>query len=167
LLRAVLGEIEGVQPAFASRGGDPNLCFDEWYVVVRCQRGIGHVRLSWNVRPLQTVFTVHATGGALRADVGCMFTAARRATTLPHAIDRAAVALGDGWPVLCSLPANGLRWLSGRLRSYPGLRRAVEEFDVALAEGTPFPASLEDGRRVVRWVETVARPADGAKLLRT
>jgi predicted dehydrogenase/nucleoside-diphosphate-sugar epimerase len=166
LLRAVLGEIEGVQPIFTSRGGDPNLCFDDWDVVVRCERGVGHLRLSWNVRPLQTVFTVHATGGTLRADVGCMFAAIRRATALPHAIDRATEALNDGWPALWSVPANGVRWLSGRLQPYAGLRRAVEEFYVALAEGTPLPASLEDGRRVVRWVETVARPADAAKLLR-
>jgi predicted dehydrogenase/nucleoside-diphosphate-sugar epimerase len=166
LLRAVLGDIEGVEPIFSSRGGDPNLCFDEWDVGVRCARGLGHLRLSWNARPLQTVFTVHATGGTLRADVGCMFTAARRATALPHAIDRAAGALGDGWSALRSVPANGLRWLSGRLQPYAGLRRAVEEFYAALAEGTPLPASLEDGRCVVRWVETVARPADAAKVAR-
>jgi predicted dehydrogenase/nucleoside-diphosphate-sugar epimerase len=166
LLRAVLGDIEAVQPIFTSRGGDPNLCFDEWTVMVRCERGVGHLRLSWNVRPLQTVFTVHATGGTLRADVGCMFTAIRRATALPHAIGRASEALNDGWPALRSMPVNGLRWLSGRLQPYAGLRRAVEEFYVALAEGTPLPASLEDGRRVVRWVERVARPADAAKLLR-
>jgi len=166
LLRAVLGEIESVQPIFTSRGGDPNLCFDEWYVTVRCERGVGQVRLSWNVRPLQTVFTVHATGGTLRADVGCMFTTIRRATALPHAFDRAAEALNDGWPALWSVPTNGLRWLSGRLQPYAGLRRAVSEFYGALAGETPLPASLEDGRQVVRWVETVARPADAAKLLR-
>src|SRR4029077_13557017 len=145
---------------------DPNLCFDEWYVTVRCERGVGQVRLSWNVRPLQTVFTVHATGGTLRADVGCMFTGIRRATALPHAFDRAAEALNDGWPALWSVPTNGLRWLSGRLQPYAGLRRAVSEFYGALAGETPLPASLEDGRQVVRWVETVARPADAAKLLR-
>ncbi len=166
LLRAVLGEIEGVEPVFVSRGGDPNLCFDEWHVVVLCERGVGHVRLSWSVRPLQTVFTVHATGGTLRADVGSMFATVRRASGLPHALDRAAGALREGWPALRSVPANGLRWVSGRLRPYAGLRHAVERFYVALADGTPMPASLEDGRRVVRWVEEAARLADAAKRLR-
>ena len=55
-----------------------------------------------------------------------MFPAIRRATALPHALDRAAEALDDGWPALWSVPTNGLRWLSGRLRPYAGLRRAVE-----------------------------------------
>src|SRR5262249_61266338 len=121
LLRAVLGEIEAVQPIFTSRGGDPNLCFDEWTVMVRCERGVGHLRLSWNVRPLQTVFVVHATGGTLRADVGCTFTAIRRATALPHAIGRASEALNDGWPALQSVPVNGLSRLCGCLRQCAGL----------------------------------------------
>ena len=96
LLRAVLGEIEAVEPAFASRGGDPNLCFDEWAVLVRCARGFGHIRLSWTARPLQTVFTVHTTGGTLRADIGSMFVTTRRPTPLPRALDRAAGALQEG-----------------------------------------------------------------------
>jgi predicted dehydrogenase/nucleoside-diphosphate-sugar epimerase len=166
LLRAVLGEIEGVEPVFVTRGGDPNLCFDEWHVVVVCERGIGHVRLTWNVRPLQTVFTVHATGGTLRADVGSMFATVRRSSGLPHALDRAAGALREGWPALRSVPANGVRWASGRLRPYAGVRRAVEQFYVALADGTPMLASLDDGRRVVRWIETAAGLADAAKQLR-
>jgi nucleoside-diphosphate-sugar epimerase len=124
------------------------------------------VRLSWSVRPLQTVFTVHATGGTLRADVGSMFTTVRRASGLPHALDRAAGALREGWPALRSVPLNGVRWASGRLRSYAGVRRAVERFYVALADGTALPASLEDGRRVVRWVEEAAQLADAAKRLR-
>src|SRR5262245_7729924 len=166
LLRAVLGEIAGLEPVFVSRGGDPNLCFDEWDVIVLCERGIGRVRLSWSVRPLQTVFTVHATGATLRADVGSMFAAARRASGLPHALERAAGALGEGWTALRSVPVNGLRWVSGNLRPYVGVRRAVEQFYVALADGAPLPASLEDGRRVVRWVETAALLADAAKRLR-
>ena len=166
LLREVLGEIEGIEPVFVARGGDPNLCFDEWHVVVLCEHGVGHVRLSWSVRPLQTVFTVHATGGTLRADVGSMFATVRRASGLPHALERAAGALREGWPALRSVPANGLRWMSGRLRPYAGLRRAVEQFYVALADGSAMPASLEDGRRVVRWVEAAAGLADAAKRLR-
>src|SRR5262245_3446337 len=166
LLRAALGEIAGVEPVFVTRGGDPNLCFDEWDVIVLCERGVGRVRLSWSVRPLQTVFTVHATGGTLRADVGSMFTTERRASGLPHALDRAAGALQEGCPALRSLPVNGFRWVSGKLRPYAGVRRAVEQFYVALAEGSPLPASLDDGRRVVRWVEATAHLADVAKRLR-
>src|SRR5262249_57591870 len=97
--------------------------------------GIGGVGLSWRVRPLQTVFTVHATGATLRADVGSMFTAAHRASALPHALDRAVGALGEGWTALRSVPVNGLRWVSGNLRPYTGVRRAVEQFYVALANG--------------------------------
>src|SRR5262249_37700956 len=166
LLRAALGEIAGVEPVFVTRGSDPNLCFDEWDVIVLCERGVGRVRLSWSVRPLQTLFTVHATGGTLRAAGGSVSTTERPASGLPHALDRAAGALQEGWPALRSLPVNGFRWVSGTLRPYVGVRRAVEQFYVALAEGSPLPASLDDGRRVVRWVEATAHLADVAKRLR-
>jgi nucleoside-diphosphate-sugar epimerase len=95
-----------------------------------------------------------------------MFTTVRRASGLPHTLDRAAGALQEGWPALRSLPVNGARWMSGTLRPYAGVRRAVEQFYVALAEGSPLPASLDDGRRVVRWVEATAHLADVAKRLR-
>jgi nucleoside-diphosphate-sugar epimerase len=42
----------------------------------------------------------------------------------------------------------------------------VEHFYGALADDAPLPASLQDGRRVVHWVEAVALLADAAKRLR-
>ena len=64
---------------------------------------------------------------------------------------------------LRSVPANGVRWVSGTLRPYAGLRRAVDQFYGSLTDGGPLPASLEDGRRVVHWVEAVGLLADAAK----
>ena len=54
-------------------------------------------------------FTVQATGGTLRADVGSMFVSARRAEPLPQALDRTAGALQDGWPACGRCRANGAR----------------------------------------------------------
>ena len=167
LLRAVLGEIEGVEPVFVARGGDPNLCFDEWDVVVLCERGVGHVRLSWSVRPLQTVFTVHATrrhaacrrGLDVRDRRGAPAACPMRSTAPPGRSGRAGPPCARSRRTGCA----GCRGGCGRM---PELRRAVEQFYVALADGTPLPASLEDGRRVVRWVEAAALLADAAKRLR-
>jgi predicted dehydrogenase len=39
LLRALLGEIEGLDVERARLGGDPNLAFDEWHALVRCAGG--------------------------------------------------------------------------------------------------------------------------------
>ncbi len=140
VLRELLGEIREQHTEFASRGGDPNLHFDEWRCLVWCDKGTGQVQLSWNARPLQYHLVVHGTRGSMRVDFALMLRTRRR-----------------------SLP---LRLLTGRLRPYQGLRDLVRDFYAALCGAGPLPASLEDGREVVRWLEQAARPADEAKRAR-
>jgi predicted dehydrogenase/nucleoside-diphosphate-sugar epimerase len=163
LLRALLGEIHGVQVERSGRGGDPNLAFDEWHVLVRCARGTGRIRLSWNARPLETYLVVHGERGTLRADVGRLFLGRRLARGLPAPVARTLNTLEDAAAALVAVPRSVVGLATGRLKPYGGLRATVAAFHRALADGTPLPASLDDGREVVRWVEEVARPADLAK----
>jgi 2-alkyl-3-oxoalkanoate reductase len=163
LLRALLGEIEAVHVERASRGGDPNLVFDEWHALVRCTRGTGRLRLSWNTRPLETYVVAHGERGVLRADVGRLFLGRRLARGLPAPVERALNTLEDAAAALVAIPRSAVGVATGRLRPYAGLRTAVAAFHRALADGAPPPASLDDGRAVVRWVEDAARAADAAK----
>ncbi len=50
LIQELLGPIEDVEASWRSLGGDPNLAFDEWRAIVRCQRGLGQFQLTWNTR---------------------------------------------------------------------------------------------------------------------
>jgi nucleoside-diphosphate-sugar epimerase/predicted dehydrogenase len=163
LLRALLGEIEGLHVERRSLGGDPNLAFDEWHALVHATGGTGRIRLSWNARPLETYLVVHGERGMLRADVGRCFLGRRLARALPAPIARTVNTLEDAMAALVAVPRSALALATGRLRPYAGLRGAVVAFHRALAEGAPLPASLDDGRAVVRWVEEAARPADLAK----
>lgn len=163
LLRAVLGSIERLHVERESRGGDPNLAFDEWHTLVQCAHGTGRIRLSWNARPLETYFTVHGRRGSLRADVGRLFLGRRLARPLPGPIERTLNTIEDATAALVAVPRSAVGLATGRLRPYAGLRAAVAAFHRALADGAELPASLEDGREVVRWVEEGARPADLAK----
>ena len=168
LLRAVLGEIEGVEPVFAARGGDPNLCFDEWYVVVRCERGIGHVRLSWNVRPLQTVFTVHATRGHAACRRGLdvrdrptRHRAAPRARPrrrrAPGGLARAAVGAGERVALAVGAPAavRGAATRRGAVLRRAGRRHAAAR----VARGRPPRGALGRGGRPPRGRGQVAARA--------
>jgi predicted dehydrogenase/uncharacterized protein YbjT (DUF2867 family) len=163
LLRALLGEIEGLQVDRRSLGGDPNLAFDEWHAVVRATGGTGRIRLSWNARPLETYVVVQGERGVLRADVARCFLGRRMARGLPAPIARTMNTLEDAVSALVAVPRSAVALATGRLRPYAGLRAAVVAFHRALADGTALPASIEDGRAVVRWVEEAARPADLAK----
>lgn len=168
LMEAFLGPIDDVHAQFRSqhahsRGGDPNLLFDEWQALVRCRRGTGHVQLSWNVKPPQHVLIAQGTRGVLRADLFTMFVALRKTTRFPAAIERVTGALGEGTQICTQVPWNVGRFLSGRVRRYHGLQALVAEFYENLAAGRPAPFTPQDARPIIAWVERVARPADEAK----
>jgi predicted dehydrogenase/uncharacterized protein YbjT (DUF2867 family) len=163
LLRAFLGEIDGLHVERRSLGGDPNLAFDEWHALVRAAGGTGRIRLSWNGRPLETYVVVQGERGVLRADVARCFVGRRIERRVPAPIARTINTLEDAAAALVAVPRSAIALATGRLRPYAGLRATVVAFHRALADGSPLPASIEDGRAVVRWVEEAARPADLAK----
>ena len=68
LFEAFLGNLQDLEVQFESSGKDVNLRFDEWRVLAHCQRGIGQMYLSWNVRPMQNYLVVQGTRGVLHVD---------------------------------------------------------------------------------------------------
>jgi len=88
LVQELLGPIEDVDASWRSIGGDPNLAFDEWRAMVRCQRGLGQFQLSWNVKPMQSQLIIHGTKAVLRVDLFAMFHGKRSSTPLPKAAER-------------------------------------------------------------------------------
>ncbi|MGH7366768.1 MAG: Gfo/Idh/MocA family protein, partial [Candidatus Rokuibacteriota bacterium] len=166
MLRELLGPIEDVTAEFRTAGAlasDPNLYFDEWRALVRCERGSGQVQLSWNARPLQHLFMVQGTRGALRADLYSMFITQRRNTPAPKAIERVLNALAESAQSAAGVAMGAGRFALGRVVPYQGLHDLVREFYRCLAAGRPMPVTLESARDIVEWTERVARPADAAK----
>ena len=160
LFQAFLGPIEGVNGAWESRGGDPNLAFDEWRAMVRCQRGLGQFQLSWNVKPMQSQIIVQGTRGVLRTDLFLMFQAMRKSMPVPKPIERVVNALTDSMQPLVDVPWGVLKFATGAVKPYQGLRDLVAAFYQALDGQRPMPVTLADATTVVRWVEEVAGAAD-------
>jgi len=166
LLQQFLGPIQNVGAEFCNSGArasDPNLHFDEWRAMVRCERGTGQVQLSWNVKPLQHVLVVQGTRGTLRADLFSMFLTRRRHTPLPKAIERVGNAMAESSSAAMQVFLGAARFVLGRVVPYQGLHNLVRAFYEALASNEPMPVSLYEAREVVRWTEQVAREADRAK----
>ena len=160
LIRELLGPIEGVEATWRSLGGDPNLAFDEWRAVVRCQRGLGEFQLSWNVKPMQSQIIIHGTKGVLRVDLFAMFQGKRASTPLPKAAERLINAFTDSLQPLIDMPIGVYKFVTKEVQSYQGLRNLIADFYRRLAAGEPPAVSLEDAVEVVAWVEQVARAAD-------
>lgn len=160
LIQELLGPIEDVDASWRSLGGDPNLAFDEWRAVVRCQRGLGQFQLTWNVKPMQSQIIIHGTKGVLRVDLFAMFHGKRASTPLPKAAERLINAFTDSLQPLIDVPIGVYKFVRKEVQSYQGLRNLVADFYRRLAAGEPAPVSVEDAANVVDWVEKVARAAD-------
>ncbi|HUJ59011.1 MAG TPA: NAD-dependent epimerase/dehydratase family protein [Kofleriaceae bacterium] len=160
LIQELLGSIEEVDASWRSLGGDPNLAFDEWRALVRCQRGLGQFQLSWNVRPMQSQLIIHGTRGVLRVDLFAMFHGKRSSTPLPKAAERLVNAFADSIQPLIDVPIGVWKFVRKEVQAYQGLRDLIADFYRRLAEGEPPPVTVEDAAQVVHWVEKIARAAD-------
>lgn len=162
LIQELLGPIEDVEASWRSLGGDPNLAYDEWRAVVRCQRGLGQFQLSWNVKPMQSQIIIHGTKGVLRVDLFAMFLGKRASTPLPKAAERLINALTDSLQPLIDVPVGVFKFVTKEVKSYQGLRNLIADFYRRLAAGEPPVVTVDDAVSVVEWVEKVARAADAA-----
>ncbi len=169
LLQAFMGPIVGVTGAWASRGGDPNLAYDEWRAQVRCRGGLGQLQLSWNVKPMQSQLIVQGTKGVLRVDLFLMFCARRGALPVPKPIERVVNALSDSLQPLVDVPVGVIKFATGVVKPFQGLHGLVGAFYGALDGRRPPPVTIPEATEVVRWVEEVAGAAEaehGARLSR-
>jgi len=160
LIQELLGPIEDVDAEWRSLGGDPNLAFDEWRAVVRCQRGLGQFQLTYNVKPMQSQIIIHGTRGVLRVDLFAMFQGKRASTPLPKAAERLLNAFADSVQPLIDVPIGVWKFLRKEIQQYQGIRNLVADFYRRLAAGEPPPVSVDDAATVVQWVEKIAREAE-------
>jgi predicted dehydrogenase/nucleoside-diphosphate-sugar epimerase len=160
LIQELLGPIDDVDASWRSLGGDPNLAFDEWRAMVRCQRGLGQFQITYNTRPMQSQLIIHGTKGVLRVDLFAMFHGKRASTPLPRAAERLVNAFADSIQPLIDVPIGVWKFVRKEVQAYQGLRDLVADFYGRLERGEKPPVSIEDAAQVVRWVEKVARAAD-------
>ncbi|HXI82736.1 MAG TPA: NAD-dependent epimerase/dehydratase family protein [Verrucomicrobiae bacterium] len=166
LSQEFLGNIEDVHAEFRASGvkdSDPDLHFDEWRAIARCAKGTSNIQLSWNVKPLQHQIILQGTRGTLRADLFAMYLTRRRHTLLPKAAERVVNALIESISSAAQLMWNAALFIAGEVQPYQGLHNFVHAFYESLTTSALMPATLEQGREVVRWTERVARDADHAK----
>ncbi len=161
LMEAFLGPIRGIDIRYRSTNKNPNVFFDEWRGTVACAKGTGALYLSWSARPLRNELFVHGTAGDMHIDCFLQTCTVRRSLPGPRpiavGIDAMRQAAGTFWHV----PKNVVRLASGSLRPSPGIHAGVQRFHDALSLGAQAPVTMDEGRRMVAWLEPFCREADG------
>jgi predicted dehydrogenase/nucleoside-diphosphate-sugar epimerase len=160
MIQQFLGPIKSVEGKYRSLGGDHMLAYDEWRAVVDCEKGMGQMHLSWNINPLQNMMLIQGTKGVLRVDSFHMFTALRRTTPAPKAIERVINTIRDSSRPLYDTPKNVVAFIMKKRKPYQGLHNLLAAFYESINNGKPLPVSIQEAKTVVHWTESLARQAD-------
>lgn len=163
LLEAFLGRIQELDVRYRSTGRNPSLFFDEWHAMASCEKGAGHLYLSWNALPMQNELVIHGTRAILRVDCYLQTLTMERKLAGPKPLQRmfgtTMNALSTAWRV----PVNAVRFITGRLKPNPGIGTSVLAFYNALAEGHGPPVTAEEGRRMVALATMCSADAENAR----
>lgn len=160
LLEAFLGRIRDIDVQYRSTGKDPHVFFDEWRGTLDCAKGAGAFYLSWSARPIRNEIVVHGTRGVMHIDCFLQTCTVQKSRPGPKPIGAGVNALVQAAGTIWHVPRNVWRLARGTLRPSPGIHAGVLRFYEALARGTQPPVSMDEGRRMVAWLEPFCRNAD-------
>lgn len=163
-IEAFLGQVTGLEVACQSRGGDPNLHFDEWQAHARTERGIGRLLLSWNARPMENRLFVRGTRGTIEVDRFLQTCRIHRVLPGPKFIGIVINAFFSALKDVFRIPWNVVRFATGMLQPSPGIRRGAQEFAQAVRDRTPPPFGGEDALRIARLLEPACAEPDRQRL---
>ena len=163
LMETFLGAIRDVDVRHVATGRNPYLTFDEWHGFVQCDRGTGHMYLSWNVQPVQNELIIHGTRGVMHVDCYLQICTVRKRLPGPKMVHRIVAAAMNSASTFLKTSGNVVRFATGRLLPSPGIGVSVTKFYEALHQGIAPPVSAEEGRRIVGWAERATRGASAEK----
>ena len=160
LLESFLGPIRKLDVEWRESGRNPILQFDEWLAVAHCERGVGRLQISWNVRPMQNRIIVQGTRGVVEVDR--FLQVCRFSGVYPGPKFAGIVLAGFKNAVAESfrIPFNVLRFATSRLKPSPGIRSGSTGFARAIHEGIAPPVDAAEGARIVSMMEPACREAD-------
>lgn len=163
LLEAFMGQARELSINCHATGRNPNLKFDEWHVSARCDRGLGRVQLSWNVRPMQSKLIIQGTRAVIEVDRFLQICRISPNLPGPKFIGILITSFLNSVKDVFRIPWNVVRFATGSLKSSPGIQRGAEDFARALYEGHLPPVSAEEGRHIIGLMESACRRADAER----
>src|SRR5262249_51475325 len=160
LMEAFLGRIRHLDARYRSTGADPHVWFDEWRGTVSCERGDGAFFLSWSARPIRNEIFVHGTRGELHVDCFLQSCQVTRSLPGPKPVTAGVSALARATRTMWHVPTTTWSLATGSLNPSPGIHAGVVRFHHSRANGAEPPTTMDDGRRLVAWLEPFCRRAD-------
>jgi predicted dehydrogenase len=152
LLRGFLGNIQDVQVvASASSGGQ----LSEVRAMIRGERALGTLTMSACAQPVANRFSLYGTSMTAEVNLNHMTLVVRRSRRVPKIVGKVLPNLDEAAQLTRATVVNGIRFLRGQQRYYPGMGVHLRHLYAALAAGETPPVSAEEGRDVVALAEAI------------
>jgi predicted dehydrogenase len=143
LLRGFVGAVERLQVVTRTdeRGG-----LRELRAVVEGARALGSLTISLETRPFTNRVTLFGTEMTAEANLNNMTLIVRRTRRVPKLIGKVLPNIDEAMQLLRATVVNGIEFVRGRQRYYPGMGIHFRALYQALADGKPPPVRAEEGR---------------------
>ncbi len=151
LLGFVGAPIEQVRVVSRADGGE----LQEVRAIVRGERGLGSLTISLQAQPPMNRVTLFGTKMTAEVNLNNMTLVLRRTRQVPKLIGKILPNIDEAVQLLRATVINGVEFVRGRQRYYPGMGLHFRALYEALADGKVPPVGREDGRETVRLLEDI------------
>jgi len=131
----------------------------ELRAVVDGARALGSLTISLESKPFMNRVTVYGTMMTAEANLNNMTLVVRRTRQAPKLIGKVLPNIDEAVQLLRATLRNGVDFIRGRQRYYPGMGLHFRALYEALANGSVPPVSAEDGRDSVQLLERMWQQA--------
>jgi predicted dehydrogenase/nucleoside-diphosphate-sugar epimerase len=138
-----------------NRGILPAPWADEIRVVVDAEPAHAEIYISFSLRPDAMVLTLRGTQGTVCADMGSMIASVEGSTVLPRAVARGLAGFSRSRQNLQGAVGNIFKVATGKFDTTNGVKHVVAGFYAAIAQGTVPPVTMEEGKRVVEFIQKI------------
>lgn len=152
LLRGLVGAIDGLHvmvrrcPAGKVR---------ELRAVAEGEHALGSMTISVETRPFMNRLIVYGTAMVAEANLNNMTLIVRRERKAPKLVGKVLPNIDEALQLLGATVRNGIEFVRGRQRYYPGIGIHFRLLYEALSQGKPPLVSAEEGCESVRLLERI------------
>jgi predicted dehydrogenase len=148
LLHGFVGRVERLEVVSAR---DERGRLRELRAVVQGARALGGLTISLQAHPFMNRLTLFGTAMTAEVNLNNMTLIVRRTHRVPKLIGKVLPNVDEAAQLLRATVVNGIAFLRGRQRYYPGMGLHFRTLYAALANGQPPPVTAEEGREAV-WL---------------
>lgn len=162
LLRNFVGPISDVRVCGVRRDG----VLQELRAIVAAERCLGTLTISLRGRPFTNSVRLVGTEQTVEVNLNNMTLISRRDRKVPKVVGKVLPNLEEAAQLLVATVANGIAFVTGRQRYFPGMGILIDQFYRHLTAGAPAPTTGQEGADVVGLLDALWEGAGAAGLQR-